>query len=954
MKNSNNNENNNDPKLIKKEVKINSSDLLVSLPLDKINSPRTKKSSSKICSPDDSLKSGLSSGQIKNAKLPQKNNNKAKIKNLKSQVFDILSKDPDKRNSQEILIASDYLSKNYKYFIDLKKNDAKVKVEMLAKICKLEIFKPGDTIILYGDIGDKFYIVLEGLVEIYIPEYSEKEMTPFEFLQILDKIKRIDQDLLKYERLKLKNNQYLFESYDIKKIDTNTNFMRSKFNFIIENDDKKGEYGEGFSFGEIALIKKTRRNATIKSADNTICLSISKNEYNEAMNEIESKKLVKEIESFKKTFQFFNCINNEKMITLFNNLSKIVLYRGDYLYRQNDINEYIYLVVKGSFEVYSYISYSWLNEYYDYIEDSLGNILYYMISNNNLKYNELQDIIKNIKINAEISPMKNLDKNLLNDEDYNISHMRKKIKDNLLLIKNDEEHINDKKNIFRIDLNKVDYTDIFGLEDSFDFKKKFFTVKITSKKAELKCIKVTDFLKVIWNSKFPDLLYFLKFIINKKYILKNKIINSLKNLEKKILFGLDIRYENLINYNNNLYNAKKKSSDNKDNIDNICLKEKLENNFFKGKRLNKKKENELNRVVSAIKIKGYKMSIQDLLDTKINILSNDKTENKKKIFKNNNSINLKILNNIYKARKSNPHLFKFKKKIFYKSFSSSSGKNREKNESFSSSPGISKKITNYTSFRNYNNKNEISKLSNDNCQNEEINNNNLEKNIIKLNKTNNLLDSMSLFDKIVKTPNYLCFSSMSRNKKQGTLYKNNKNAKNIFNSISTTKINNNRFLSNINYNILNQLKSKSIETPPSRLKLKNKTNIFNRNNNLRLLKRNISISHNTKDIEQNKPNISLYLRNQNKKKDIFNTIRKGNLTSAVMDKKLTFVNDDFIVNKQNSDKFYFKDDYSKITSSRNIRNKLESRHKTFIKKKIKFSFNDSSSQKDMPSHITKK
>ena len=134
MKNSNNNENNNDPKLIKKEVKINSSDLLVSLPLDKINSPRTQKSSSKICSPDDSIKSGLSSGQIKNAKLPQKNNNKAKIKNLKSQVFDILSKDPDKRNSQEILIASDYLSKNYKYFIDLKKNDAKVKVEMLAKI----------------------------------------------------------------------------------------------------------------------------------------------------------------------------------------------------------------------------------------------------------------------------------------------------------------------------------------------------------------------------------------------------------------------------------------------------------------------------------------------------------------------------------------------------------------------------------------------------------------------------------------------------------------------------------------------------------------------------------------------------------------------------------------------------------------------------------------------------
>ena len=65
----------------------------------------------------------------------------------------------------------------------------------------------------------------------------------------------------------------------------------------------------------------------------------------------------------------------------------------------------------------------------------------------------------------------------------------------------------------------------------------------------------------------------------------------------------------------------------------MCLKEKLENNFFKGKRLSKKKENELNRVVSAIKVKGYKMSIQDILDKKINILSMGKTDSEKKIFK---------------------------------------------------------------------------------------------------------------------------------------------------------------------------------------------------------------------------------------------------------------------------------------------------------------------------------
>ena len=94
--------------------------------------------------------------------------------------------------------------------------------------------------------------------------------------------------------------------------------MRSKFVFTLENDDKKGEYGEGYTFGEIALMKRTKRTANIKSVDNVTCLSITKNEYNEAMKEIESKKLVKEIDLFKANYQFFNCVSNEKMAKLFN------------------------------------------------------------------------------------------------------------------------------------------------------------------------------------------------------------------------------------------------------------------------------------------------------------------------------------------------------------------------------------------------------------------------------------------------------------------------------------------------------------------------------------------------------------------------------------------------------------------------------------------------------------
>jgi len=602
---------------------------------------------------------------------------------LKERVFNILSKDFENRSKNEIHRAADYLSKNYIYFINLKKNDSFYTVEKLTKICKLERFNPGKVIILYGDIGEKFYIVLEGVIEIYKPEFIEQAMTPFQYLELLNKIK--EEDKLKYERIKKKNDNFYFDSNELSKIDPYSAFMRSQFNFFVERDDKKGEYGAGFSFGEIALIKKTTRNATIKSVENSILLSISKDDYNIVMKEIEIKKLGKEVEEFKSNYQFFNCFDLEKMIQIYNCFSKITLYKDDYLCHQNDINDYIYVITKGKFEVYSYVGFSWLNEYYKYIDDSMGNILFYMINNKDMKYSELLEIIKNIKSDSLNSPMKDL--SFIHLDDMNLNN-KNNIKDDLYQIKNDEEKVNDSKSIFKINLKKIDYQDIIGLENSFEFKKKFYSVKCISSSAEVKCLKIDDLIRIIWNFSNDKLLYLLKIIINRKNILKNEIKNSVKNLEKKILFQFDMRYEKLINYDDNVYSQRSNFPNS------FNLKSKIQNNYYNIIPDNKKKENEINRIVSAIKFKGYKMSLQDILDEDVSILPKNKTKLEKNIYRTKSAINSHILNSLLCKKTSNSNEFKFKKNI-----SNLSPPNNSKIHFSFLSPNLSNRNTYYSNVK---------------------------------------------------------------------------------------------------------------------------------------------------------------------------------------------------------------------------------------------------------------
>ena len=745
-----------------------------------------------------------------------KNTQKIKIIN-KDYVFAFLSKHPNSRKEKEITSVAKYLSDNYKYFTNLKNVDSQLKVEKLTKVIKLEEFKSGENIIKYGEVGDKFYIVLEGFVEIYKPFFESISATKNEFIEFLNHVKKVEKNENKYLRIKQYNKEKNIDISEYENIDSNMKFMNVKEEFYIEKLEKFGKYGEGFSFGEMSLLKHSQRNATIKSVggpnESTILLSIDKESYNQAIKEYEEKKITKEVEVFFSTYPFIYNFHKDKILKIFNCMNRINLEKDEYLFHQNDEDDNLYFIINGTFSLSVEICYLWLNEYIDYIYNMKENMLGYLYAKRPKKFSHFFEIMEKFKENKSKSPM-------IFDKYYLWEKMEdKKNENNLIGVKTDEEKLNNSNNIYKLHIKNIEKPVLLGIEDSFEFKNKFYSIKCISEKGEIKSIKVIDFLKIIFNFKEDDLLYLLETILKRKQMLKEQIIKSVKYLSKTILNKLEFKYETLLNTERIINNEKDKK----------------------------------NKIVSLIKMKGYKNSIQDILDSPINFLginkrikynSEDKKNNKlyhfedlihssklksqikKKDIDKNNKENLLILKKILRVNKTNKNL----KKIY-------------KNELNLSSFYATKNFCDVSIQKPSTDRKKLNNFSTINSNNETNVGNNTFNNLININNNNsnkNNLVNITSYKEIdsISQKNNLNFNEIKSHKKNKTTFKfykranNSKSYKNIFPApINFKNYCNNKLNHFTQRDFLHQKKSNPTKALILNASINEKSSILNYNNN---------------------------------------------------------------------------------------------------------------------------
>ena len=665
-------------------------------------------------------------------------------------VIELFSKDNNLRTIIENKEIGIYLSNKIDFFKKIKDEDGWSKLDKVINICHLKKYINDDIIINYEEKESKVFLLLKGNIGIYKPIFVEKTMTLKEFLQILNSIENKENNFTKYNRIKEKNKENLLDISFYEKMNNNEPVMLQFFDFLLEDYEKIGNISEGQLFGAKIYENKNKNNfsdKTVKSEKDSIVVFFEIEEFRKIMKRYEEKKYKKEIEKFKGDYPFFKFFSDEKIIDIFKKLSTKTLYKDEYLYKQNDIGDKIYFILKGKFKMYSSISFNWLIEYLDYIKDSKTNLIYHLIKKLPKNKEECKELYEEIKNKVIKSPM-------IYETISSIDKINEKLNENYVYgVKKEEEDINNAKRLFKINLKEIKSGDMVGMEDSLEFKNRYCSVKCISNVGEVNYISIFDLMKIIKIYNKEDNYmnnHLLEFNSKLKFMLYQQIIKDVQNLENKLTYEFDNKYNDLIKPNDN------------------------------NKTLNQK-----NLSIAAIKVKGFKYDIKEVFDKGIPIFPDIKKSNNENFFEKN----LLLLNNLlgspsrktrrifkYKKTKSKPILTLNNPNTF--SFNSENN-NKEYSTIQKNERNLTEKLITYVSRK----KNDISLSTNvTNNLNNPIDNFNHSKNSIFRKK---MRSNYNRFIKNQTIQNYLnTFDEKeANNNKKNNLYQN-------FNYLKEKKINN--------------------------------------------------------------------------------------------------------------------------------------------------------------------
>ena len=210
----------------------------------------------------------------------------------------------------------------------------------------LEVYKPGECVINFGEIGDKFYIILKGKISLLIPTKTKAQ----------SKIKKNNE--AHKERLLRSLSRHSTENFN----DSKSNFSSLKkkktmidFDFL----DSVGEIEEmqelkvltsGDSFGELALLNNQPRSASAKCKEKSYLAVLSQKDYKKILS-FNVRKAITEKFMFLKGLSFFSEVSDKSLKNLAFIITETIYKKNQTVYNDKLAAENLYLIKSGEFKI---------------------------------------------------------------------------------------------------------------------------------------------------------------------------------------------------------------------------------------------------------------------------------------------------------------------------------------------------------------------------------------------------------------------------------------------------------------------------------------------------------------------------------------------------------------------------------------------------------------------------
>ena len=496
-------------------------------------------------------------------------------------VIKYFKKDRALRAEIETRTVADYLSSDKKnVFFNTIRKVSKGKLYNLVQNLSLEFYKKDDLIFQYKESMNKFCIILEGTISLYLPYFLKKFISVKEFLSYFFYIKEnVPKSFNRVE----KKNEYLFDGiYKLKVNEYNINCLSDvdemkKQDFYIEEYQNVYDIYEGDQINQISILYNLVQNFNAYAKTDVYILSLNRNDFMHILRGSLEDELSKEFGKLRKYCYIFNLWSNYSLAQIMNYYIPFKLINEELVYKQKDESDSFYIINDGIFDVYCEISLSEFSQYKKYLYANNQNVIEWIKEEKEKKNKiSIEKIIDYIqwKIKKEEYPE---EKEM---EDKNIVYIKKNMlnkgeenNEKLINLKVNEDILKEKNKKIKIKLFTLQKNDFIGLEDSLELKSRYYTVQCVSEKGILNKIRILDFIVFIASNHGLELENIINYVKERKNNIIERIHNNLyrvlnnskrsitnaysialSSYEKRKKLAVKIKTDSIhnINYKNNL------------------------------------------------------------------------------------------------------------------------------------------------------------------------------------------------------------------------------------------------------------------------------------------------------------------------------------------------------------------------------------------------------------------